>query len=350
FKYVILSADKKAIVIGHHTAMAGWVVDSTYSTRLSAGTDYKLGVKLKAGLVNVSLNGAVIASSVYNETVTMGGYGLLSLKGAKSGQTSFDIVEVKTDDTAYAAAPVLQVAAAPAPSDAGMVGTLDVSELSPILQEAKLLWTNALGAGDARLAALTDVNIEVTDLADGILGQTVGSTISIDTNAAGWGWFVDSSPQDNSEFQVRLPNGVYVANPSSPASEHMDLLSTVLHELGNVMGFAEDTGADVTGMILQAGVRRLPDFGVGPESTTTSSTPAPHAAPSFPASQLEVAPPVIRWDRAVPGVVPSGDGLTGGYYDWIWLDDFINHRGQGFGNRNPNAGIKIHLPMTTELR
>jgi hypothetical protein len=38
----------------------------------------------------------------------------------------------------------------------------------------------------------------------------------------------------------------------------MDLLSTVLHELGNTMGFAEDHGRDVTGMVLPAGERRVP--------------------------------------------------------------------------------------------
>jgi hypothetical protein len=38
----------------------------------------------------------------------------------------------------------------------------------------------------------------------------------------------------------------------------MDLLTTVVHELGNAMGFAEDTGQDVTGSILADGTRRLP--------------------------------------------------------------------------------------------
>jgi len=38
----------------------------------------------------------------------------------------------------------------------------------------------------------------------------------------------------------------------------MDLLTTVVHELGNAMGFPEDHGHDVMGMVLQAGERRVP--------------------------------------------------------------------------------------------
>jgi hypothetical protein len=44
----------------------------------------------------------------------------------------------------------------------------------------------------------------------------------------------------------------------------MDLLTTVIHELGNAMGFAEDQGQDVSGATLQAGVRRIPVAAAAP--------------------------------------------------------------------------------------
>jgi hypothetical protein len=189
---------------------------------------------------------------------------------------------------------------------------------------------------------LTKVNIEVSDLAGSILGETIGNTIIIDANAAGWGWFVDATPQDNSEFKLQLPNGVLISNPSSPASGHMDLLSTVLHELGNVMGFPEDTGADVTGMVLQAGVRRLPSL-TGQVAPAVPASMTPHAAPAA----ADVTAPVIRWDRALSAVSAPKIELPEDLPDVSWLDDFINHRGQGADHRNPNAGMRIQLPNAT---
>src|SRR5262249_54430741 len=83
----------------------------------------------------------------------------------------------------------LQVAAASAP--AGLVTSLTENELAPIVLEAKALWTEALGVGDTRFATLNDVNIQVGNLPQGVLGETIGHTITIDSSAAGWGWFVD---------------------------------------------------------------------------------------------------------------------------------------------------------------
>jgi Ca2+-binding RTX toxin-like protein len=118
YKFATLSADSKQIIIGHRTG-AVTTIDKTYSTTVSTTTDYKLGVTLRAGLVNVSLNGAVVASNLYNETVTVGGYGFISMRGATSGQTSFDIVRLKTDEAGYAApAPLLAASATAATASA----------------------------------------------------------------------------------------------------------------------------------------------------------------------------------------------------------------------------------------
>ena len=60
-----------------------------------------------------------------------------------------------------------------------------------IVAAARGLWTASLGAGDPRLAILEQVTILVSDLPEGMLGATTGTTIVIDGSAAGWGWFVD---------------------------------------------------------------------------------------------------------------------------------------------------------------
>jgi len=258
FKYATLSSDGRQIIIGHHSG-AAWVVDSVYSTNIGSGTDYQVGVTLKGGLINVSLNGAVVASKLYNSVVTDGGYGLISFKGLRSGQTSFDVVQVKTDDSAYAPPPALQVEAASAP--AGTVMPITSEQLAREVAAAKQIWTAALGAGDVRLAALATVNVELGNLGNGVLGQTAANTIVIDAAAAGWGWFVDTSPFDNSEFTTRLSDVALAATPGSAAYGRMDLLSTLLHEMSHVMGMdhtAPDAPLSVTTEELSAGVRVLP--------------------------------------------------------------------------------------------
>jgi hypothetical protein len=112
YKFVTLSADSRQIVIGHRTG-AGTVIDRTFATTISSGVDYVLGVKLRGGLVNVSLAGSVLTSFAYNETITIGGYGLMSMMGATSGVSSFDVIRMKTDDAAYGP-PSLFASVAPA--------------------------------------------------------------------------------------------------------------------------------------------------------------------------------------------------------------------------------------------
>src|SRR5262249_60418790 len=106
-------------------------------------------------------------------------------------------------------------------------------------------------------------------LPDNLLGAAAGTSMVLDSPAAGWGWFVDRTPLGNREFPIVLANGAFAADPGSPAYHRIDLLTTVLHELGNAMGFAEDQGQDVTGATLEAGVGRIPRAG-----TALSCTPA----------------------------------------------------------------------------
>ena len=40
----------------------------------------------------------------------------------------------------------------------------------------------------------------VADLSGGLLGEAIGTTILIDSNAAGYGWFVDPTPASDEEF------------------------------------------------------------------------------------------------------------------------------------------------------
>ena len=70
----------------------------------------------------------------------------------------------------------------------------------------------------------------------------------LDTNAAGWGWFVDATPRDDSEFTT----------PGNQGEQHrMDLLTALMHEIGHVLGHEHDE-AGVMAETLTAGTRLSP--------------------------------------------------------------------------------------------
>jgi hypothetical protein len=220
------------------------------------------------------------------------------------------------------ATPAPQMAAGPAPTGENTAPGLVASQIQPIVVEAEAIWAKVLGPNNARLAILNGITVQVGELPNAQIGDTIGDTIYIDSTADGWGWYIDPAASGNAGFQSTTTPGVMTAVPGSAAAGHMDLLSTVLHEMGNVMGFPEDTGADVTGSVLSAGTRRLPalEGAVGVASGV----------------------PMIDWTAlnnaaAASAVTADPGGST-------WIDNFVTNMGQAGGGKSPNAGIRIKPP------
>jgi len=166
---------------------------------------------------------------------------------------------------------------------------LTQSELDSVVAAAIAQWA-AAGASASLLAALHATTFSVADLSGSTIGQESSPAhITIDTDAAGHGWFVDPTPSDNSEFTHAVNNAgtdLYT-DPSSAAAGHLDLLTTVSHELGHVLDLPDSTAsADVNDLMyisLVDGERRLPDSAdVAQTGTTptTSMTPAVSIGPA----------------------------------------------------------------------
>src|SRR5262249_10140362 len=72
----------------------------------------------------------------------------------------------------------------------------------------------------------------------------------LDDNAADWGWFVDTTPSNDSEFTTPGNQG---------EQNRMDLLTVLMHEMGHVLGFDhEPTG--VMQETLDPGTRLSPSL------------------------------------------------------------------------------------------
>jgi hypothetical protein len=111
---------------------------------------------------------------------------------------------------------------------------LTFHELNAIVAEAGRRWVEAISAPGVE-DQLSGVEVRITDLDGRYLGLTSGSTIWIDENAGGYGWFVDPTPADDVEFLVVFGEDELRALPGTAASERADLLTVVMHEMGHVL-------------------------------------------------------------------------------------------------------------------
>ena len=102
---------------------------------------------------------------------------------------------------------------------------------------------------------LSDIKVEVVDLEGAALGQAKASTIYIDINAAGYGWFVDQKPLDHSEYHYDSQLSL-IALPGGEAEGRVDLWTVIRHELGHLLGY-EHTDQGVMEATLEPGIRKL---------------------------------------------------------------------------------------------
>lgn len=95
------------------------------------------------------------------------------------------------------------------------------------------------GVNQNLLSQLSSIHFTVGSLPPGTLALSYVSQnlVVVDPFAAGYGWFVDSTPLKDEEYTNN--GGRQVAGPGSPAAGRMDLLTVVLHEMGHFNGWTE---------------------------------------------------------------------------------------------------------------
>ena len=158
-----------------------------------------------------------------------------------------------TDPFAFDRSPLmLQSTVSPPPG----AESIDTGDLAPIVDEAILLLSQSAGTDVAN--ELAGLDIQVVDLPGSMLGRALTNAIQIDVDAAGFGWFVDATPNDNSEFIYDVAANQFVAAFGSPASQRADLLTVVLHELGHLLGSEHTDSNSWMDASLPLGTRRLP--------------------------------------------------------------------------------------------
>jgi len=151
---------------------------------------------------------------------------------------------------------------------------LTLEQAGVLVEAAGVQWSQSGLVSEMSPEVLNTVEVRVANLPGSTLAWTLGSTIWLDADAAGQGWFIDPTPFNNEEF---VPNSTLstrssaldhapwqlVARPGSVAYGRVDLLTTVLHEMGHVLGYGDQAAtnqAQTTLMTetLPVGARRLP--------------------------------------------------------------------------------------------
>jgi hypothetical protein len=135
------------------------------------------------------------------------------------------------------------------------VPALTQSDLQAIVNQAITDWSQA-GLDAATVQKLRQVQFQISDLGGAQLGEAAGNVVTLDSNAAGHGWFVDPTPASNDEFAAVAGSQTLQAIDAR-AVDKIDLLTVVEHELGHVAGLSDNNVSnDVMDGVLGVGVRR----------------------------------------------------------------------------------------------
>jgi Ca2+-binding RTX toxin-like protein len=298
FKFVMVDAPADQVLVGHRTP-AGWFTDAVATRMIDPGVDVRLGIDLRGSSVSVRLIQTVMVNGqpadkvdavlgyVFNGVTLDGKFGLV----ARSGAASFDSVTARTNDPVFYTGNALLAAAAPetamAPSRLGP----DPRQLETLMTEALRRWS--LGSDDAAAAGEprgVNGKVTVTDLPGLRLAEYVNGNIVIDVDAAGHGWFVDSTPVEDNEYAGLT--GAMVAT-SDGARGRMDLLTTLAHEMGHANGHDHEAD-DVMADRLEVGVRKTRHEEDGDRDSASEGRSAPF----------------IDFDAVVPGLADRFDARS----------------------------------------
>jgi len=145
--------------------------------------------------------------------------------------------------------------AAPAAAKASAVAIAE-ADLDAIARAAVVRM--AASTGNSQTAArLSDVAVRVANLPEGILGLASDATIWIDDDASGYGWYIDATPYDDSEYTWTASTSMTAV--ANAAVDRADLLTAVMHEMGHVLGYEHADSTSLMAAALPLGERRLLD-------------------------------------------------------------------------------------------
>ncbi|MEP0201448.1 MAG: LEPR-XLL domain-containing protein, partial [Halioglobus sp.] len=129
------------------------------------------------------------------------------------------------------------------PSLADGVGNIEQGQAVTALAAAKLRFADlGLDFDETELADITIVAGDLSAEGSDVIAKTNGNVITVDFNAAGFGWYLDPNYADDDEFD----------EAGGDDATGIDLLSTIMHEIGHVVLGGDHAGADSPDTLMSA--------------------------------------------------------------------------------------------------
>ena len=188
----------------------------------------------------------------------------------------------------------------------------------------------------------------------------------LDNNAAGHGWYIDSTPLSNEEFLPTADANIWQAKPGSAAEGKMDVLSVLLHEYGHSLGLEHSTAAsDAMAATLKPGERRLftadelaqvERFNMSFAALDASpQTPNQPGSPQVPNTSLLLGLSLIRrrsaMDTGADNLAAANASLTSGTFGDNTLADATSWTRSGTVTFSANGAQLLENPsQQTALR
>jgi hypothetical protein len=203
--------DSSAGPVDPADALYAYLPDAGYVGK-DSGTvlvDFGNGLKVNVKYYFQAINGVLGNTGLQDACKKTGVYWKINSILDTNGTSAITSVEYQT----------------PATSAANAAST-DIATLSSILG------TSLASSLDANT---TGVTLNIANLPNAAVGQTTGTAITLDTNAAGYGWYIDPNPAANTDFLPTSNPDVWMAKAGSAAAGKMDMLSVLLHEYGHAL-------------------------------------------------------------------------------------------------------------------
>ena len=155
---------------------------------------------------------------------------------ARLAASVFAATEQVVAETTPVPAATTQVAGGATPAaGAADKGFLTQRDLDSLVTAARERWA-ATGLTGQQITMLRDLKFEVADLPALRLGEAGGSRIRVNKNADGNGWFVGA---DDAQFAANVSGNRRYTDPSSKPAGRIDLLTTIMHEMGHALGLPD---------------------------------------------------------------------------------------------------------------
>ena len=141
--------------------------------------------------------------------------------------------------------------------------SLTHAEVSAMAQAAIARWAEA-GVSAKQLARVQGLSFDIADLPDGQLATLSSSKITLDETAAGYGWFFDSTPSDDNEFDIAVDTRELQTSELSDANGRVDLLTVLMRQLGTNLSKGKSALKGPHSWLMEGtigtGTRRAPAF------------------------------------------------------------------------------------------